>query len=127
MSESEPRNVPAVSPQVFHILLSLVDDDLHGYAIIQDVAARTGGELRLTASTLYAAMKRLLESGWIEERSTRPAGATNDPRRRYYRLTKLGREVARAEARRLEQLAAMARAKRLLPPLGVAAPKGSRA
>ena len=127
MSESESRNVPAVSPQVFHILLSLVDDDLHGYAIIQEVATRTDGELRLTASTLYAAMKRLLESGWIEERSSRPAGATDDPRRRYYRLTKLGREIARAEARRLEQLAAMARAKRLLPPLGVAAPKGSRA
>ena len=127
MSESESRNAPTISPQVFHILLSLVDDDLHGYAIIQDVEARTGGELRLTASTLYAAMKRLLESGWIEERSTLPAGAPDDPRRRYYRLTKLGREVARAEARRLEQLAAMARAKRLLPPLGIAAPKGSRA
>jgi len=127
MSESESRNAPTISPQVFHILLSLVDDDLHGYAIIQDVEARTGGELRLTASTLYAAMKRLLESGWIEERSTRPAGTADDPRRRYYRLTKLGREIARAEARRLEQLAAMARAKRLLPPLGVAAPKSSRA
>ena len=127
MSESESRNIPTISPQVFHILLSLVDDDLHGYAIIQDVAARTDGELRLTASTLYAAMKRLLESGWIEERANRQAGATDDPRRRYYRLTKLGREIARAEARRLEQLAAMARAKRLLPPLGVAAPKASRA
>ena len=127
MSESDSRIVPPISPQVFHILLSLVDDDLHGYAIIQDVAARTGGELRLTASTLYAAMKRLLETGWIEERSTRPAGASDDPRRRYYRLTKLGRDVARAEARRLEQLAAMARAKRLLPPLGAAAPRGSRA
>ena len=127
MSESESRNITTISPQVFHILLSLVDNDLHGYAIIQEVAARTDGELRLTASTLYAAMKRLLESGWIEERSSRPVGATDDPRRRYYRLTKLGRELARAEARRLEQLAAMARAKRLLPPLGVAAPKGSRA
>src|SRR5690349_6857991 len=127
MSESESRNVPTISPQVFHILLSLVDDDLHGYAIIQDVAGRTDGELRLTASTLYAAMKRLLESGWIEERSSRPAGATDDPRRRYYRLTKLGRVIAPTEARRLRQLPARARAKRLLPPLGVAAPKGSRA
>jgi DNA-binding PadR family transcriptional regulator len=115
-----------MSTQVFHILLSLVDDDRHGYAIIQDVALRTDGAVRLTASTLYAAVKRLLESGWIEERSTRPPGAADDPRRRYYRLTKLGREVARAEARRLEQLAAMARAKRLLPPL-VPTPKGSRA
>ena len=127
MSENQSRSPGPPSAQVFHILLSLVDDDLHGYAIIQDVAARTEGEVRLTASTLYAAMKRLLESGWIEERTTRPAGAADDPRRRYYRLTKAGREVARTEARRLEQLAAMARAKRLLPPLGVVNPKGSRA
>jgi DNA-binding PadR family transcriptional regulator len=127
MSDSDSRSVSSISPQVFHILLSLVDDDLHGYAIIQDVSARTDGALRLTASTLYAAVKRLLESGWIAERSTRPAGASDDPRRRYYRLTKLGRDVARAEARRVEQLAAMARAKRLLPPLGAVAPKGSRA
>ena len=126
MSENDPRNAP-LSTQVFQILLSLVDDDLHGYAIIQDVAARTEGAVRLTASTLYAAMKRLLESGWIEERTTRPAGAADDPRRRYYRLTKLGREVARAEARRLDRLAAMARAKRLLPPLAPATKGGGRA
>jgi DNA-binding PadR family transcriptional regulator len=103
-----------LSTQVFHILLSLVDDDLHGYAIIQDVAERTEGEVRLTASTLYAAVKRLLDAGWIEERTVRPRG-DDDPRRRYYRLTTLGRQVARAEAQRLERLAAMARAKRLLP------------
>ena len=126
VSENESKTVGPLSPQVFHILLSLADDDLHGYAIIQDVAVRTDGEVRLTASTLYAAVKRLLESGWIEERASRPAGAPDDPRRRYYRLTKAGREVARAEARRLDQLAAMARAKRLLPPLSAAA-KGSRA
>lgn len=126
MPESEHRNTSPLSTQVFHILLSLVDDDLHGYAIIQDVATRTEGEVRLTASTLYAAVKRLLEAGWIEERSTRPPGVADDPRRRYYRLTRVGREVARAEARRLEQLAAMARAKRLLPPLAVS-PKSSRA
>ncbi|HEY2377657.1 MAG TPA: helix-turn-helix transcriptional regulator [Gemmatimonadaceae bacterium] len=126
MSDTDSRLPAPLSTQVFHILLSLVDDDLHGYAIIQDVASRTDGGLRLTASTLYAAVKRLLESGWIEERTTRPAGAPTDPRRRYYRLTRLGRDVARAEARRLEQLAAMARAKRLLPPLGASA-KGARA
>ena len=125
MPESESRPVGPMSAQVFHILLSLADGDLHGYAIIQDVATRTHGEVKLTASTLYAAVKRLLESGWIEERSTRPAGA-DDARRRYYRLTKLGRDAARAEARRLEQLAAMARAKRLLPPV-VPVPKGSHA
>jgi len=108
---------PPLTAPVFQILLSLVDEELHGYAIIQDIAARTGGEVRLTASTLYAAVKRLLDSGWIEELAERPRGVRDDPRRRYYRITRLGREAARAEARRVERLAAMARAKRLLPPL----------
>ena len=103
-----------LSAQVFHILLSLVDDDLHGYAIIQDVAERTGGDVRLTASTLYAAIKRLLDAGWIEETSPKRR-TSDDPRRRYYRLTAAGRQGARAEAERLEQLAALARAKRLIP------------
>ena len=107
-------NSQLLSTQVFHILLALVDDDLHGYAIIQEVAARTEGEVRLTASTLYAAIKRMVESGWIEELTRRPK-SDDDPRRRYYHLTTLGRQVARAEARRLERLAAMARDKRLLP------------
>ena len=122
----ELSSAPAISPQVFHILLSLADADLHGYAIIQDVAERTSGEVRLTASTLYAALKRLLESGWVDERATRPR-AGDDPRRRYYHLTALGRDVARAEARRLERLASMARAKRLLPPLQPVNARGSRA
>jgi DNA-binding PadR family transcriptional regulator len=108
---------PLTTP-VFQILLSLVDEDLHGYAVIQDVAARTDGEVRLTASTLYAAIKRLLDAGWIEELAERPRSAErDDARRRYYRITRVGRDAARAEARRLERLAAMARAKRLLPPL----------
>ena len=111
---ADDRTNSPLSTQVFQILLSLVDDDLHGYAIIQDVAERTGGEVRLTASTLYAAVKRLLESGWIEERRQRPR-EDDDSRRRYYRLTALGRDAARAEALRLERLAAMARAKRLIP------------
>lgn len=106
--------VPPLSPQVFHILLALVDDDLHGYAIIQDVAQRTNGEVRLTASTLYAAVKRLLDSGWIEEVKQRPRVA-DDPRRRYYRLTTRGRQAARAEALRIDRLAGMARAKQLIP------------
>ena len=105
-----------LSPQVFHILVALVDEDRHGYAIIQEVAERTDGEVRLTASTLYAAIRRMLESGWIEELTGRRR-PDEDPRRRYYRLTDLGREVARVEARRLERMAAMAREKRLLPKL----------
>ena len=118
MPNDDQNAAPApLSAPVFQILLSLVDDDLHGYAVIQDVAERTGGEVRLTASTLYAAIKRLLDAGWIEERASRPRGERDDPRRRYYRITRLGRDAARAEARRLERLAAMARRKRLLPPL----------
>ena len=112
----EPAAQPLSVP-VFQILLSLADEEMHGYAIIQDVAARTRGEVRLTASTLYAAVKRPLDAGWIEELAERPHVERDDARRRYYRLTALGREAARAEARRVERLAGMARAKRLLPPL----------
>jgi DNA-binding PadR family transcriptional regulator len=106
-----------LSPQVFLILLSLADEDRHGYAIIQDVAERTDGEIQLTASTLYAALKRLLDTGWIVERTTRPKGDRDDPRRRYYGLTTAGRQGARVEARRLERLSQLARARKLLPEL----------
>jgi len=117
MTDERATSTPApLSTQVFQILLSLLDEDLHGYAIIQDVAERTGGEVRLTASTLYAAIKRLLDTGWIEEKLQRPRG-DDDARRRYYRLTTIGQQAARGEAMRLERLAAMARAKNLLPPL----------
>ena len=114
--QTSPTPAPLSAP-VFQILLSLADEDLHGYAIIQDVAARTDGEVRLTASTLYAAVKRLLDAGWIEELVERPTAERDDARRRYYRLTPPGRDAARAEARRIDGLAAMARAKRLLAPL----------
>lgn len=100
---------------MFQILLSLADQDLHGYAIILDIRGRTGGEVSLTASTLYAALRRLLESGLIDEIDS--PEAESDPRRRYYRITKHGRDVARLEAGRLERLTAMAREKRLLPRL----------
>jgi DNA-binding PadR family transcriptional regulator len=109
-------STPLTTP-VFQILLSLVDRDLHGYALIQDIRDRTAGEVSLTASTLYAAVARLLESGWIEELDERPRPDEDDARRRYYRLTRPGREAARAEARRLERLTAMARDKKLLPTL----------
>jgi DNA-binding PadR family transcriptional regulator len=102
-----------MTPQVFQILLALADQDLHGYAIIKDVADRTGGQMRLTASTLYAALKRLLDESLIDELD--PPRHETDPRRRYYRLTKAGRAAGRAEAARLESLAAMARAKKWLP------------
>ena len=103
---------PPLSTQVFQILLSLVDQDLHGYALIRDIEARTDGELRLTASTLYDAIKRLLDAGWIEELEV---AADEDARRRVYRLTRAGRAAARAEAARLAKLTAEAQRKNLLP------------
>jgi DNA-binding PadR family transcriptional regulator len=99
----------------FHILLALADDDRHGYAILQEVERRTGGELRLSAGTLYRSIQRMLEDGLLVERRERPAPEDDDERRRYYRITPLGSAVARAEAARLHRLVGMARAKGLAP------------
>lgn len=101
-------------PTTFHILLALFEEERHGYAIIQDVEARTEGALRLSAGTLYRTIARLVEQGLIAE-VTRRRAPGDDPRRRYYRLTPFGIEVARAETRRLSQLVRMARAKGLKP------------
>jgi DNA-binding PadR family transcriptional regulator len=102
----------------FHILVALADEDRHGYAIIQDVAARTDGALRLSAGTLYRSIQRMLDQGLLEETRDRPAPELDDERRRYYRITSLGTAVARAEARRLTQLVRMARARGLAPAKG---------
>ena len=99
----------------FHILLALCDDDRHGYAILQEVARRTGGELRLSAGTLYRSIQRMLEQGLLEERRERPAPEQDDERRRYYRITPFGSAVARAEAERLNALVRLARAVGLAP------------
>jgi DNA-binding PadR family transcriptional regulator len=99
----------------FHILLSLAEDDRHGYGIIQDVAARTGGELRLSAGTLYRSIQRMLEEGLIVEVRERPAPELDDERRRYYRITPFGAAVARAESARLTKLLRLARAAGLAP------------
>lgn len=96
-------------PATFHILLALADEDRHGYAIIQDVEARTNGELRLSAGTLYRSIQRMLEQGLILETRERPAPEDDDERRRYYRITPFGVEVAKAEARRMAQLVRFAR------------------
>jgi DNA-binding PadR family transcriptional regulator len=93
----------------FHILLAVADEDRHGYAIIQDVAARTNNELKLSAGTLYRSIQRMLEQGLISETQDRPAPELDDERRRYYRITTLGAAVAQAEARRLTQLVRLAR------------------
>jgi DNA-binding PadR family transcriptional regulator len=108
------HHLPLTVP-VFHILLSLSDQELHGYAIIQDIRDRTEGEVDLTASTLYAAIKRLLDSGLVEEIDSRPGPEDDDPRRRYYRITALGLDVARLETARLDRALRMARQKKLAP------------
>ncbi|HEX5074860.1 MAG TPA: helix-turn-helix transcriptional regulator [Gemmatimonadaceae bacterium] len=128
MSESRhPEAGVPLSAQVFQILLSLLDGDMHGYALIQDIRRRTDDEIVLTASTLYAAVKRLLGVGWIEEVEPEEPPPGHDERRRYYRMTALGRAAARAEAQRLQRLTDMARDKRLLGPLVTTPqPKGSR-
>lgn len=102
-------------PVTFHILVALADEDRHGYAILQDVAQRTGGAIRLGAGTLYRSVQRMLEQGLISEVSTRPAPEMDDERRRYYRITPFGRAVAKAEARRLAQMLKLARASGFAP------------
>ncbi|HEY7923803.1 MAG TPA: PadR family transcriptional regulator [Vicinamibacteria bacterium] len=118
LSRDERTEIDALLPlplATFHILLALSDGDRHGYAILQEVARRTGGELRLSAGTLYRSIQRMLEQGLLEERRERPAPEQDDERRRYYRITAFGSAVARAEAARLNALVRMARAKGLAP------------
>lgn len=110
-----PDSLLPLPPATFHILLAVADEDRHGYAIIQDVAARTNGELKLSAGTLYRSIQRMLEQGLLLETQDRPAPELDDERRRYYRITGFGAAVARAEARRLTQLVRMARDRGFAP------------
>jgi len=103
-----------LTPAMFHVLIALADAERHGYAIIKEIARRTDGDLRLSAGTLYALVRRFVAEGVIEESDERPDPSLDDERRRYYRLTPFGRDLARAEARRLETLIVMARSKHLL-------------
>ena len=100
---------------VFHILVAVADRERHGYAIMQDVAARTDGTLRMSPGTLYGSIKRMLQDGLIEELDERPDPQHDDTRRRYYRITAFGREVAMAESARLAKLLGQARATGLAP------------
>ncbi len=102
-------------PATFHILLALAAGDRHGYGIIQDVEASTGGAVSLGAGTLYRTIQRLLERGLITE-PRNPSGPRDDPRRRYYRIAPLGRAVARAESQRLARLVRAAKGAGLLSP-----------
>lgn len=115
----DANTLPPLTPPVFQILLALTDQERHGYAIMQEVAAQTDGQLRLGPGTLYGCLKRMLAAGLVEESDQRPDPQLDDERRRYYRATELGLRVARAEARRLAQAVAAARAKRLLPATGL--------
>lgn len=101
----------------FHILLALADQDRHGYAMMREVELGSGGEVKLGPGTLYGALQRMLEDGWIEETDA-PAGDESSERRRYYRLTRDGRKKLRAEAVRLEEWVRLAQKKRILPARG---------
>ena len=103
-----------LKPAVFQVLLSLAEEDRHGYAILKSVEEQSGGEVRLSTGTLYAVLKRLLSEGLIIELRHRPPAGQDDQRRRYYRLTPEGRAVAIAEAERMEKLLAQAREARLI-------------
>jgi DNA-binding PadR family transcriptional regulator len=104
-----------LSPAIAHILLAVADEERHGYAIMQEVARLTDGATTMGPGTLYGTIKRLLASGLIEETDERPDPDMDDERRRYYRITKLGRRVLEAEASRMTTLLSAARAKKVLP------------
>lgn len=110
-----PDALLPLAPATFHILMAVAEEDRHGYAIIQDVAQRTGGELKLSAGTLYRSIQRMLEQGLLVETQERPAPEFDDERRRYYRITEFGAAVARAEARRLMQMVKWAKARGFAP------------
>jgi DNA-binding PadR family transcriptional regulator len=111
--EAEARALLPLPPAFLHILIALGDGERHGYSIMQDVAERTGGRVRMSPGTLYGSIKRMLADGLIEELTSGAAGA--DERRRFYRLTKFGRRVAAAEADRLASLLSQARSSGLVP------------
>jgi DNA-binding PadR family transcriptional regulator len=114
-SGSRPESLIPLPPAVFHILMAVADEDRHGYAIIQEVLARTSGEVRLSPGTLYRSIQRMLDDDLIVETHDRPAPELDDERRRYYAITKFGKAVAEAEAARLTELVRLARASGFVP------------
>ena len=113
-ADTAPGEIPPLTPAVFHVLLALTDGERHGYAIMQEVAENTDGQMQMGPGTLYGTIKRLIEARMIEESDQRPDPELDDERRRYYRLTALGQRAVRAEAARYAELAAVARRKRLI-------------
>lgn len=118
--KSETESYLPLTPAMFHVLLALADGEKHGYAILKEVARRTDDKVRLSAGTLYGNLARLESAGMIAESGERPEAGLDDERRRYYKLTKFGREVAMAEARRMEEVVAQAHAKNLFRKPGTA-------
>ena len=115
MGDSKTDSLLPLPVGVFHILIALADRDRHGYFIMQDVAARTGGKVQLSAGTLYSSIRRMLEQGLIEELAESPDPSSTDERRRYYRLTRFGKRAAAAEVERMNALVRQARATGLAP------------
>jgi DNA-binding PadR family transcriptional regulator len=111
--DTDIEDLLPLAPAFFHILIALGEGERHGYSIMQDVAERTDGRVRMSPGTLYGSIKRMLADGLIEELTTGAAGA--DERRRFYRITRFGRRVAAAEAERLSSLLSQARSSGLLP------------
>ena len=109
-----PKDLIPLTAPVFHILVALADRERHGYGIMQDVAEQTGGALELGPGTLYGCLKRMLAARLVEESGERPDPSLDDERRRYYKMTDLGRGVARAETQRLAAALAAAKTRRLL-------------
>lgn len=116
-------NLP-LTPAVFHVLLALAGGELHGYAIMQEVANHSDGRIKMGPGTLYGTIKRLIAARLIEESDERPDPELDDERRRYYRLTAVGQRVVRAEAQRYADMAAVARAKRLIGKLAIVGAPG---
>ena len=112
MKSTDAREFLPLHANWFHILLSLVGSEQHGYGIMQEVQERTNGAVRLWPATLYGSLKRLIGGGLIEESEERPAPELDDARRRYYKLTKLGKRVLELECERLEGMVLMAQKKR---------------
>jgi DNA-binding PadR family transcriptional regulator len=104
MSKTDALSFIPLKTNWFHIMLTLAGGEQHGYGIMQEVLNRTTGKVRLWPATLYGSIKRLIEADLIEESDERPAPEQDDARRRYYRLTALGRRVLDAECERLQEL-----------------------
>ncbi|HXW04160.1 MAG TPA: PadR family transcriptional regulator [Vicinamibacterales bacterium] len=116
----DPASLLPLTPGMFQVLIALADGEKHGYAILKEVARRTGGEVTLSPATLYTIIRRFVQEGVIGETAERPNPALDDERRRYYRLTPYGRKVAHAEASRMAAALGMARAKKLIPKVKLA-------